>query len=264
MKSCHYKAADIDGSGMETPSFDLLGWSFDSETGIGRVILDRPEKLNALSAQLRREFVEGFEALQSIDAEAAEPPVRAVIVEGAGDRAFCAGADTTEFDDREPVLFDRASDVYQVCRRFPAPVVAKIDGYCIGGGVVLSVSCDFRLASERSMFGLPEVEHGIVPGGGFIRQLVGLVGVSRAKELLMTGSQFPAARAHDDGLVDHLYSHDDLDGAAEEFVDEFIDADPSTLRVIKDVANMSAGFDAERLYEERTTQWNRGGDWFSG
>lgn len=247
---------------MREPSFDTIQWSFDEQSGIGRMVLDRPEKLNALSEALRDDIVAGFEHFQTIENAAAQPVVRVVIIEGAGDRAFSAGADFTEFDERSPSVFVDRTKVYRVCRRFPAPIIAKIDGYCLGGGLVLAVTSDFRFASESSEFGLPEIDYDLVPGQGFMRQLAGLIGVSRAKELHMTGSHISAAQAEADGLVDHVHPASELEEAVVSLADTIADKSPAPIRVIKDIGNMAAGFDPETLYEDRTTQWLGGGSWY--
>lgn len=247
---------------MANRTFDTIQWSFDDDTGIGRIILDRPDSLNALSTQLRRDIVAGFEAFQTLDNDADGIAVRVVIVEGAGDRAFSAGADVTEFDDREPGVFADPTKVYRVCRRYPAPVIANIDGYCLGGGLVLAVTCDFRVASERSEFGLPEIEYELVPSEGFMRQLAGLTGVSRAKELHMTGNRISAADAAADGIVDYVHPAGEVDAAVDALAGTIAGKSPAPIRAIKDIGNMAAGFDPEALYEDRTTQWLGGATWY--
>lgn len=247
---------------MRERNFDMVRWTFDDATGIGRLVLDRPDKLNALSKALRDDIVAGFEAFQSIDNEAEDLAVRVVIIEGAGDRAFSAGADFTEFSERSPRVFDDRTKVYRVCRRFPAPVIAKIDGYCLGGGLVLGVTSDFRLASDRSEFGLPEIEYDLVPGQGFMRQLAGLIGVSRAKELHMTGSRISAGRAETIGLVDHVQEADALEASVVSLAETIAGQSPAPIRVVKDLGNMVAGVDSETLYEDRTTEWLGGGSWY--
>lgn len=248
---------------MADPDLDTVEWSFDEQSGIGRLVLDRPDSLNALSTQLRADVVAGFEAFQNLDNEADTIVVRAVIVDGAGDRAFSAGADVTEFEDRTPSLFDDDAKVYRVCRRFPAPVIAEIDGYCLGGGLVLAVTCDFRLASERSEFGLPEVDYDLVPGEGFMRQLAGLVGVSRAKELHMTAEHISAVQAEADGIVDHVYPADELDDRVEDLAATIAEKSPAPIRTIKDIGNLAAGLNPEMLYEYRTRQWLGGAERYS-
>ena len=117
------------------------------------------------------------------------------------------------------------------------PVVAKIDGYCVGGGLELALACDFRIASERSEFGFPEIDLGLVPNGGGTARLATLVGPSRTKELCMTGEFVDAARAATDGIVDRVYEADSLDDEVREFVDTLASKPPLAIRVVKEIVD---------------------------
>lgn len=212
---------------MESPDFETVDWSFDEVTGVGRVTLDRPDALNALSATLRREFVEAFDAFRALDDEADGVAVRAVVVSGNG-RAFSAGADVDEFAEGSELV--RPEVVYDAAGRFEGPVVAAIDGYCLGGGLVLALDCDFRFASERSEFGLPEIDLGIPPTGGGLAVLRDLVGPSRAKRLAVTGARFGADRAHSVGLVDTVCPRGELDDRVDDFVETVAEKPPLAVR----------------------------------
>jgi enoyl-CoA hydratase/carnithine racemase len=231
---------------MSTRDFEHLEWTFDESTGIGRVRLDRPEALNALSTPLCSEYVEAFEAFAELDDEADGVAVRAVVVSGAG-RAFSAGADVTEFAEGRTLPMD----VYEAASGFEGPVVAKVDGYCLGGGLVLALDCDFRFASERSEFGLPEVGLGILASGGGIRKLASAVGPARARELAVTGERFDAARADGDGLLTELRSADRLEEAVESFVGTLATQPPLAVRATLDLAAFHEADDGARLYERR-------------
>ncbi len=159
--------------------------------------LNRPEKLNALSRALEGEL--GAALADEAVAEAA-----VVVVTGAG-RAFSAGADVTQFggsDPRSIADYYRATgDVYERVAALPQPTIAAIHGYCLGGGFELALACDFRVAADGAVFGLPEVELGIVPSSGGTHRLVRIAGPARAKELMLVRPRFSAREAAAWGLV---------------------------------------------------------------
>lgn len=237
---------------MQTRNFETINWSYDEETQIGRVTLNRPDSLNALSEQLKDDIAAGFAAFEEIDAENPGVTVRAVIVEGAGDKAFSAGADITEFDQQNPGVFD-PSDAWEACEEFGAPVIAKIDGVAFGGGLELALACDFRFASKRSEIGLTEANIGVIPGGGGTQRLAELVGPSRTKELCMTGEHVPAEEAEEDGIVNYVYPAEQLDKEVKEFAESLAEQPPLAIRAVKDVVNMSQemGLEEGRMYENR-------------
>jgi enoyl-CoA hydratase/carnithine racemase len=231
---------------MSTREFEYIDWEFDEGSGVGRVRLSRPDALNALSTPLCAEIVEAFEAFAELDDEADGVAVRAVVLSGEG-RAFSAGADVTEFAEGRTV----PTDVYEAAGNFSGPVVAKIDGYCLGGGLVLALDCDFRFASDRSEFGLPEVGLGILASGGGIGKLAAAVGSTRARELAVTGERFDAERADEDGLLVGRCPADDLDDRVESFVDRVAAQPPLAVRATLDVAALHEIVDGARLYERR-------------
>jgi enoyl-CoA hydratase/3-hydroxyacyl-CoA dehydrogenase len=212
---------------MESPDFETVDWSFDEPTGVGRIVLDRPDSLNALSATLRREFVEAFDAFRALDHEADGVAVRAVVVSGNG-RAFSAGADVDEFAEGSDLV--RPKVVYDAAGRFEGPVVAAIDGYCMGGGPVIALDCDVRFASQRSEFGLPEVDVGIPATGGGLAALSEAIGPGRAKWLAVTGERFDGAAAAADGIVDVVCAADDLDDRVDAFVETLASKPPLAVR----------------------------------
>ncbi len=172
------------------------------DDGVAVVTLDNP-KVNALSQELLNELGEVFSAL-------AEDRPGAVVVTG-GDRLFAAGADVTQFS------AERAADIAATFHRvldavaaFPRPTIAAISGYALGGGCELALACDFRIASEKAVFGQPEILLGIIPGGGGTQRLPRLVGASRAKELIFTGRQVKAEEALAIGLADEVVAPEDL------------------------------------------------------
>lgn len=226
----------------EEPDFDTIRWRFDADTGIGRIVLDRPDKLNAMSQRMLAEIPAAFDRFDALDREGEGVSVRTVVVEGAGDRAFSPGVDVDEIGDEQyPHTASSFRDALFAVQEYGAPVVAKIDGYCLGGGLELALLCDFRFASERSELGFPEVDLGIFPSAvGTTQRLPRIVGRSRAKELCMTGEFLSGPQAQADGLVDYAPAAEDLDGRVREFAETLASKAPLAVRAIKDTMNRSA------------------------
>lgn len=160
---------------------------------IAVLTINRPEKLNALNIATRDEILAALDALQ------ADADVRVLIVTGAGDRAFIAGADINEFagqtalSQRDVMTRRRAFDAME---SFPKPVIAMINGFCLGGGLELALSCDIRTASDNAKLGQPEINLGVIPGGGGTQRLTRLIGEGKAMEMILTGEMLTAAEAH--------------------------------------------------------------------
>jgi len=231
---------------------DTVLVDFDEKSGLGRLTLDRPNSLNAMNAQMREDIETGLSRLEARDAETDGIAVRAVIIEGAGEKAFCAGADVTGFSDMPSAAFEPHAMRDSVIE-FPAPVIAKIDGYCLGGGLELALACDFRLASESSHLGFPEVDLGLLPGAGGVQYVARLAGPSFAKELAMTGEHITAERAADVGIINHNYADDDFDAEVEEFVGRIVEKPPLAVRAVKDSGNVAVESDLHegRKYDRR-------------
>jgi enoyl-CoA hydratase len=195
-----------------------------------RLTIDNAAKLNSLNRVLLAEIIEAASALS------ADPELRLAIVAGAGERAFVGGADIGEI-----AGLDRASArdfitlVHQCCdavHRLPVPVIARIDGYALGAGLELACSCDLRVASERSVFGMPEVRIGI-PSVVEAALLPKLIGHGRARRLLLTGETIGAAEALAWGLVDIVVPHQSLDEALDGLVCAVLAGGPRAIRLQK-------------------------------
>lgn len=179
---------------------------WDAEIAV--VTVDRQDKLNALNAEVVGEIGEVFESLQDDD------KVRGVILTGAGNKAFVAGADIGELATMNSVSGVRVSRdgqrVFRLIERSPKPVLAAVGGYALGGGCELAIACHMRIASEKARFGLPEVGLGIIPGYGGTIRLARLIGLGRAIEMTLTGDMMDAKRALDVGLVSAVVEPDAL------------------------------------------------------
>jgi enoyl-CoA hydratase len=200
------------------------------------VTVNRPDKRNALDAETRREFLETLERLR------AEREVRVVVLTGAGHKAFIAGADVTEFATRTPVdqyRVSRMPSVYQAADEFPKPLIAMINGYCLGGGNELAMACDIRIASDRAKFGQPEVNLGILPGGGGTQRLPRLVGLGMAFKLIYSGQIIDAAEAHRIGLVDEVVPHAELAERTLLLAETIASKSPVALQLIKEAIRAS-------------------------
>lgn len=173
------------------------------EHGILLVTINRPKALNALNKQTFSDLLQLFskDALELED-------LRGVVLTGAGEKAFVAGADITEFSELDAQggmdMAKRGQDIFNLIERFHCPVVAAVSGYALGGGCELAMACHLRIAGERAVFGQPEVNLGLVPGYGGTQRLVQYIGKGRALELLMTANMIDAQKALDWGLANQL------------------------------------------------------------
>lgn len=210
--------------------------------------INRPDKLNALNQAVRDRMLEILGRLESDD------DVGAVVITGAGEKSFIAGADIGEFEGRSP--FDqreamRSPRIFDVMASFPKPVIAMVNGFCLGGGCELAMSCDLRIASDHAKFGQPEIKLGLIPGGGGTQRLPRLVGTGHAMRLILTGDIIPAAEARQIGLVEMVVPADELEEKTLELADKIASKSPLTLRVAKEAVRASErmGIEEGILYE---------------
>jgi enoyl-CoA hydratase/carnithine racemase len=203
------------------------------------VTINRPAARNALSRRLASELISVFDAL------AADDQVRAVVLTGAGDRAFCAGADLRER--RQMSAAERTAhteliaDLADRVAALPVPVIAAVRGYALAGGAELALACDLRVAATDAVFGFPEVRLGMFPGAGGVYRLPRLVGLGLARELLFTGRQVPAAEALRRGLVDQVVSPSDLSQVAAGLAQSIAANAPLAVRAVKRALAASSG-----------------------
>jgi len=220
----------------------------EREGRVAILTIHRPDKLNALSEQVR---VALLEELAEIEADAG---VGVVVITGSGEKSFIAGADIAEFAGRTP--FDqrwamRSPRIFDVMASFPKPVIAMINGFCLGGGCELAMSCDLRIASDKARFGQPEINLGLIPGGGGTQRLPRLVGTGQAMRMILTGDMIPAAEAKEIGLVDQVVPHEELRAKTLELAQKIAAKSPLTLKVAKEAVRASERLAIEEgiLYE---------------
>ncbi len=199
--------------------------------GVALLTFNRPDKMNALNGQVRCALFGALDELRKDD------DVRVVVLTGAGEKAFIAGADIGEFKDAAPTeqyQSMQAGNIYIAMEQFPKPVIAMINGFCLGGGCELSMACDIRIASDKARLGQPEINLGLIPGGGGTQRLPRLVGEGQANRLIMTGEIIKADRALAIGLVDEVVPADELREKTLEMARTIASKSPIALKAAKE------------------------------
>ena len=211
---------------------------YEPKGDIAYLIIDRPEALNALNAQVLSDL---SDALDAVDTEL----IRCLIVRGAGEKSFVAGADIAQMKGLDPVggeaFGKHGNDVFLKLERFPIPIIAAVGGYALGGGCELAMACDFRICSDKAVFGQPEVGLGITPGFGGTQRLARLVGPGMAKQMIYTARNIKADEALRIGLVNAVYPPEELYAAAEKLASAIAANAPIAVRACKQAIN--AGYD---------------------
>ena len=201
------------------------------------ITINRPEKRNALNIQTRAEGAAVLDELRDDDS------VRVVVFTGAGDKAFIAGADIAEFAGRSAlaqraVMLERG--LFNAIDTFPKPVIAMVNGYCLGGGCELALACDIRIASDTASFGQPEINLGIIPGGGGTQRLTRLVGEGKAMEMILTGEIISAQEAFRLGLANQVVPADQLETKTMEVANRIAEKSPIALRLAKEAVKLAS------------------------
>ena len=224
--------------------------TYEQEGQVGIVTINRPKALNALNSQVLEEIEAAFKA---IDLDA----VRAVILTGAGEKSFVAGADIGEMSTltkAEGEAFGKkGNDVFRMIETFPIPVIAAVNGFALGGGCEISMSCDIRICSENAVFGQPEVGLGITPGFGGSQRLARLVGPGMAKQMIYTARNIKADEAFRIGLVNAVYPQEELMAAAKKMAAGIAKNAPIAVRACKKAINdgLEADMDDAIVIEEK-------------
>ncbi|HEX8431648.1 MAG TPA: enoyl-CoA hydratase-related protein [Longimicrobium sp.] len=209
----------------------------ERDGAVAILTVDRPEKRNTLNAAVRRELLDELDALRG------DEKIRVVVITGAGEKAFVAGADIGEFAERTP-LEQRATmtgrRVFDEIAAYPKPVIAMINGFALGGGCELALACDFRVAADTAKLGQPEINLGIIPGGGGTQRLPRVVGTGQAMRLILSGEIIDAAEALRIGLVDIVHPAADLRERTLEMARAMATKSPVALQMAKSAVRAAA------------------------
>jgi enoyl-CoA hydratase len=226
-------------------NFDTLLLETD-ENGIALLTINRPDKLNALNNQVLDELEKAAGEIEENDS------IRAVIITGAGDKAFVAGADIKELNTLKKKSAEQQSErgqnIFFKFENCSKPVIAVVNGYALGGGAELAMACHIRIAEENALFGLPEVSLGLIPGYGGTQRLPQLVGKSLAMEMILTGRQMKADEAKAAGLVNRIAQSGEGVGVAKEMASKMLKNGPVALS--KAIESVNAGYRIKGFADE--------------
>ncbi len=217
---------------------------FEKEENIATITFNRPEAMNALNNQTRAEF---GQAIQDV---ASDDEIKVLILTGSG-KAFVAGSDIKEFNATTPFEAHNIRRLGEMVEKLEKPVIAAVNGFCLGGGNEIAMGCDIIIASEKAKFGQTEINIGIIPGGGGTQRLPRLIGVYRAKELIYTGDIIRAEEADRLGLVNRVVPMDELMPAAKELAKKIAAKSAAALKLAKTAINrgMQTNLESGLKYE---------------
>ncbi len=212
---------------------------FETNEGIATISINRPEKRNALNSETRLELRQILQELKM------NKNTKVAILTGVGDKAFISGSDINELRQMAPLemfnfMTTLAQQLYTDFGNLDIPVIAMINGLCLGGGCELAIACDIRIASDTAKFGQPEVLLGIIPGGGATQRLPRLIGVGKAKELIFTGNLIDAKEAERIGLVNKVVPHEKLGEEVMNLAKNIAEKSPTIIRMAKKAINGSS------------------------
>ncbi len=212
---------------------------YEKSSGIARITFSRPEVLNALDVESRKEILDALEDAERDDA------VRVIVLTGEGEKAFCAGADVRIFKDMKAIdaaeYVKLAKSVPEKIEKLPKPVIAAVNGYALGGGCEIAMACDLIVAAESARFGQTEINLGIIPGAGGTQRLPRLIGLKKAAELMFTGEQIDARTAHQLGLVNQVVPAEGLAKAVDDLAGRLLTKSPLILGLIKNAIHATTG-----------------------
>jgi len=221
----------------------------ETNNRISFLTINRPDKRNALNQATRDDIQHALDALDK------STESRVLVITGAGDKAFIAGADINEFEGRTALTQREAMKglrIFMAIEEFPKPVIAMINGFCLGGGLELALACDIRIASDTAKLGQPEINLGVIPGGGGTQRLTRLVGEGTAMELILTGDAIDAAHAKEIGLVNNVVPAADLRNTVVSLATRIADKSPIALRMAKDAVKSAARMSLREGLERET------------
>lgn len=215
----------------------------DKNDGIATITINRPQKLNALNKITISELSEAFELLEN------DKKIRVIVLTGSGEKSFVAGADISEFAnfsaaEGEKLARKGQEMLFDFIENLSTPVIAAINGFALGGGLELAMSCHFRIASDNAKMGLPEVSLGVIPGYGGTQRLPQLVGKGKGMEMIMTAGMISAEEAKEVGLVNHVTSLDQLLDLATKIAQKIMKNSPVAIAAA--IKAVNANFDVEK------------------
>lgn len=224
--------------------------TYEQDGFVGVITINRPQALNALNSKVLEDLAEVFGAVDL-------NTTRALILTGAGEKSFVAGADIGEMSSltkAEGEAFGKkGNDIFRMIETFPIPVIAAVNGFALGGGCEIAMSCDIRIASENAIFGQPEVGLGITPGFGGTQRLARIIGVGMAKQLIYTARNIKADQAKTIGLVNDVYPQEELLDQAKKLASIIAANAPIAVRNCKKAINdgLDATMDEAIVIEEK-------------
>ena len=211
-----------------------------TENGVITVVIDRPDARNALNSTVRTELGDVMPAIEESDA-------RVAVLTGSSDcNAFVAGADVSELHERDMLEQRRASQrprIYETIAELQTPVIARINGHALGGGLELATACDIRIARRGAKLGQPEINLGIIPGGGGTQRLPRLIGEGQAMKLILTGDLIDVDEAYEIGLVDEICESDALDDCVASITSSIATQSPLALQYAKESVRAASQMD---------------------
>jgi enoyl-CoA hydratase/carnithine racemase len=236
---------------------------YEKNENIAYVTLNRPQSLNAFSVRMRDDLYEVLRAIKADD------EVRVVVLKGAGDKAFCAGADLKEFLTAPSVVKARqirgARDLWKLFLSMPQPLIAALHGFVLGSGIEISLYCDLRIATPDAVFGLPEVSLGILPAAGGTQVLPRILGLAGALDMLLTGRRLSGEEAFNMGMVNRLVPREQLLSSVDELAQKIASYDPMAVRNVKQALlkgldmPIEQGLDLEWRLAEKLKEFKRTG-----
>lgn len=211
---------------------------YSNTDDVTTITLNDPDKLNALNMDMQRELLSALRHVRD------DENTKVIIITGAGEKAFCVGADISVFEGISAIkgyqlMRDPGYEVHRLMEMMEKPLIAVVNGYCLAGGLEVALACDFIIATEEAVFGVPEINIGIIPGWGGCVRLARALGSRRAKEWVMTGKRFSATEAKDAGLINRIVPRNMLMDEARKLAFDLTAKSPNALKMAKMVINLS-------------------------